>query len=410
MNNRKIFSNNNNCNDQTSSTSLSSSQQHLLLINDDETSLTGTGAANGASMLNDQVIQLQEESYNDFLHIKKEKIPLKNVSFIGLFTCTATLVLAFMFKDQLINLLMYLERTSTQNVLEFHLILILLFIAVSLPILWGYLICILICSYVYSYVYGFLLVAAYSAIGTSCSFFICRFVFYDFANRRVKRIAYLNAICSIIRSNEKGFYVIFLSRLMPIPFGLANALFAVTDVQFSRYMLASIIGLIPTQVIICYMGSTLKSMSDVLANESTAKTATFVFFVQLVIAIGVMFYLLQTARIELNKHIIKSNLNNNSSSNNLLLAAASNIHHENNKSGSSVMILNSSTSSSSSSSSTISSSSTSTLANNNNNNSNSIDLNNVSLNLMGSISSSINSNSKKLNENESISLIKNEYI
>ena len=72
------------------------------------------------------------------------------------------------------------------------------------------------------------------------------------------------------------------------------------------------------------MGSTLKSMSDVLANESTAKTATFVFFIQLVIAIGVMFYILQAARNELNQHIenssnkfsseISSSISTNSSS------------------------------------------------------------------------------------------------
>lgn len=234
------------------------------------------------------------------------RIPLKNVSFVGLFTCLSTLVLAFLFKDYLINLLMYLERTSSKNALEFHIILILLFVGVSLPILWGYLICILICAYVYAFFFGFLIVVLYSALGMTCSYFICRYVLYDYAHQRVQSIAYLHAICSIIQSNEKGFRIVLLSRLMPIPFGLANTLFAVTDIDFKKYMIASIVGLIPTQIILCYMGSTLKSMSDVLANESTAKTATFVFFVQLVIAIGAMFYILQAARFELNRHIENS--------------------------------------------------------------------------------------------------------
>ena len=90
---------------------------------------------------------------------------------------------------------------------------------------------------------------------------------------------------------------------MPIPFGLANALFAVTEVNFKIYILASVVGLIPSQLILCYMGSTLKSMSDVLANEKTAQTAYFVFVVQLIIAVVVLYYILNLAKQELEKHL-----------------------------------------------------------------------------------------------------------
>lgn len=99
---------------------------------------------------------------------------------------------------------------------------------------------------------------------------------------------------------------------MPLPFGLANALYAVTDVDFRIYILASVIGLIPSQLILCYMGSTLKSMSDVLANEKTAQTAYLVFIIQLLIAIIVLYYILNLAKMELEKHMNKnSNANSN---------------------------------------------------------------------------------------------------
>lgn len=100
---------------------------------------------------------------------------------------------------------------------------------------------------------------------------------------------------------------------MPLPFGLANALYAVTDVDFRIYILASVIGLIPSQLILCYMGSTLKSMSDVLANEKTAQTAYLVFIIQLVIAIMVLYYILNLAKMELEKHMNKTPIacNNN---------------------------------------------------------------------------------------------------
>jgi len=87
---------------------------------------------------------------------------VKNVSFFGFFTCLATFVLAFLFKDYLINLLNYLEIKSNTNIFEFHLILLFLFVCVSLPILWGYLICVLICAFVYSFMLGFILVVIYS--------------------------------------------------------------------------------------------------------------------------------------------------------------------------------------------------------------------------------------------------------
>lgn len=242
------------------------------------------------------------------LSIKKPS--LKNVSYFSLLTCLASLILAFLFKDYLINLLIYLEDKSKTNALEFHIILLLMFVLVSLPILWGYMVCVLICAYVYSIFYGFLLVVTYSTIGMSVSFVVCRYMLYDCARLRVQSYAYLRALSTVIESKEKGVQVVFLSRLMPIPFGLANTLFSVTDIQFRKYMLASVIGLTPSQFILCYMGSTLKSMTDVLVNRSTARTAYLVFVAQLIIAVLVMYYILRAARNELNKHLGENSISN----------------------------------------------------------------------------------------------------
>jgi len=127
-----------------------------------------------------------------------------NVSFFGLFTCLATLMLAFLFKEYLINLLIYLEDKSISNILEFHLILVLLFILMSLPVLSPYLICILIPSYVYGFTHGLPIVILYTVIGMTVSFAACRHMFFEFAHAKVKSLVYLNVICSLIQSNEKG--------------------------------------------------------------------------------------------------------------------------------------------------------------------------------------------------------------
>ena len=129
-----------------------------------------------------------------------------NFSFLGMFTLLATLLLAFFFKEYLINLLMYLEDKSISNIVEFHIILIILFILMSLPVMSPYLICVLISSYVYGFTYGLLIIISYTVIGMTFSFAVCRYMFFDFAHAKVKSLVYLNVICSLIQSNEKGNY------------------------------------------------------------------------------------------------------------------------------------------------------------------------------------------------------------
>lgn len=53
-----------------------------------------------------------------------------------------------------------------------------------------------------------------------------------------------------------------------------------STIGFSRYMLATALGLLPTQIINVYLGSTLRSMQDVLTDDNTATTGYVVFCVQ----------------------------------------------------------------------------------------------------------------------------------
>lgn len=211
--------------------------------------------------------------------------------------------IGFVFKKNLAFLLEYLDSKSRTNILEFHLIFLTLFLSVSLPFLWAYIICVLALSYLYTFLYGFVFVVFYSAIGMTFSFYVCRHVLYKCARQRIDKISYLLAISKLIEENEKGFRIIFLSRLTPIPFGLSNTLFALSGVNYRKFIIASFTGLIPTQLILCYTGSKLKSMSDVMVNDRSAKTASFIFLVEIVIAISLMSYIINSARIELNRHL-----------------------------------------------------------------------------------------------------------
>ena len=298
-----------------------------ICVNDDENNNNNNNTSNSNKML--VIIKNTEinSTSSSGSSIQRRKMSVKNMSYLGLFTCLASIVLAFLFKDSLIDRLAYLEERAGSNALEFHLERALLIVCVSLPILWGYLICVLISSYVYAFAGGFCLVVAYSALGMACSFALCRYLLYECAHQRVQSVAYLRAISAVIASNERGFQIIFLSRLMPIPFGLANTVFAVTDVHFRKYMLASVVGLVPSQLILCYMGSTLKSMSDVLVNEKTAHTAYLVFLVQLLVAVLVMYYILKAARVELSKHLNDNDTSSGSVADSNTLASGGLIVH-----------------------------------------------------------------------------------
>jgi uncharacterized membrane protein YdjX (TVP38/TMEM64 family) len=136
----------------------------------------------------------------------------KRISYAGILTCLTTGVLAFIFKDYLIYLLTYLEAKSKDNLIIFHSVVILLYIGVSLPIFWGYILCLFICAYVYHFYIGFILVVVYTIIGVSIAFFICRYVFYDYAHSSVKNFKYVHIFNAIVQSKEKGnlyFWIIF---------------------------------------------------------------------------------------------------------------------------------------------------------------------------------------------------------
>ena len=218
--------------------------------------------------------------------------------FFVLFSCAT---LSYVFKGHLLILLAYLQKKSDTN--EFHLVMTILFTFVSLPIVWaGYSVCILTCALIFSFFHGFVLVVIYTFTGMTFSFFVCRYLLRDWSNKFIHNMAYIKVISSIVESDEKGFRVIFLSRLVPIPFGITNCVFSSTKIKYEKFILASSLGLIPSQLVMCYIGSSIKSLTDE-SNDTTYRLTLIIFFVQLSIAVGLMYYVLNMAKNELDLHL-----------------------------------------------------------------------------------------------------------
>ena len=82
-------------------------------------------------------------------------------------------------------------------------------------------------------------------------------------------------------------------------------LLQVSNVKMCRYVSASSIGLLPTQALNAYIGSTLRSMEDVMADHSSSY---LVLVAQVLISIALMVYVIRRARTELNKTCEESEL------------------------------------------------------------------------------------------------------
>lgn len=53
-----------------------------------------------------------------------------------------------------------------------------------------------------------------------------------------------------------------------------------TDIPLASYVAASTLGMLPTAILNCYMGTTLRSMNDILTDETNQTTGWIVLVVQ----------------------------------------------------------------------------------------------------------------------------------
>lgn len=72
----------------------------------------------------------------------------------------------------------------------------------------------------------------------------------------------------------------------------------VTNVSIPKYIVSSTIGLLPTQALNAYMGSTFRSLEDVVQEQSGGY---IILFIQFIISILLMTYVIRRARKELNR-------------------------------------------------------------------------------------------------------------
>ncbi|XP_078072135.1 transmembrane protein 64 [Mustelus asterias] len=175
------------------------------------------------------------------------------------------------------------------------------FIAVSLPCSWGYIVLNVAAGYLYGFVLGLGLVVVGVLIGTFIAHLLCRRLLAAWVIAKVRANEQLSAVVRVVEGGS-GLKVVALARLTPIPFGLQNAVFSITDLSLPNYLVASSVGLLPTQLLNSYLGTTLRTMEDVIAEQSVS--GYLIFSLQICISVGLMFYVVHRAHTELDAAIL----------------------------------------------------------------------------------------------------------
>lgn len=193
-----------------------------------------------------------------------------------------------------------LVKLEEQDMLHSVMIFTLCFTIVSLPFMWGYIIFNLAAGYFHGFLYGLLVVMFSVAFGTFVNHFVCKYYFSACALNFMKSrndYAKIQAILNVL-NGPTGVKIIALLRLTPIPFGIQNALVAISNMPIRQYMLSSTMGLLPTQALNCYLGSNFRSIQQLTNDGVPGGYLLFAF--QMIAGVLLTRFVVKRAKLELD--------------------------------------------------------------------------------------------------------------
>ncbi|XP_030572963.1 transmembrane protein 64 [Drosophila novamexicana] len=200
------------------------------------------------------------------------------------------------------ELLFWIE---TQNRWLIFVIFMALFTLVSFPIVVGYLVLLITAGYLFGCWRGWLTVLLGANVGIAIAHATIRSCRHRIAVHKLIKNETGRAILRVI-SGPKAFRVVLFTRLTPIPFGLQNVIFGISSIKARDYHLATFLGLLPAQTINVYLGSTLRSMHEVLNDHNTKLTGYISFVIEVICGLALMFWVVHKARKELSETLLSS--------------------------------------------------------------------------------------------------------
>jgi uncharacterized membrane protein YdjX (TVP38/TMEM64 family) len=102
------------------------------------------------------------------------------------------------------------------------------------------------------------------ALGAAGGFCLSRWFLRKEISAHFRKHATFRAIDLAVE--KEGWKIVILLRLCPIPFGLANYLYGLTAVRFRPYLIATMLGGLPSTLLFCQLGSEGKAGLDALSS------------------------------------------------------------------------------------------------------------------------------------------------
>jgi len=219
------------------------------------------------------------------------------ILFSVIFGCSIVVVT---FKDYARSILFWIEKQDSWLI---FLVVVSLFVVVSFPVVVGYLLLIIASGYLLGCFYGLITVVTGVNLGVFIAHNTIKSINRRYPVHRLIKNETGRAILRVI-SGSRQFKIVLFCRLTPIPFGLQNTIFGISSVKSHYYHVASLIGLLPAQVINVYLGSKLRSIHDVFNDHHTALAGYGVFVMEVLIGIALMLWIVHKARNELSAALL----------------------------------------------------------------------------------------------------------
>jgi len=117
-------------------------------------------------------------------------------------------------------------------------------------------------GFIFKVIVGTITVSIGSTLGACAAFLIGRTFARKWISKKIAQNKKFDAIDNAV--GAQGFKIVFLLRLSPVfPFNLLNYAFGLTKISFSKYALASWIGMLPGTIMYVYLGAGVRSLTDV---------------------------------------------------------------------------------------------------------------------------------------------------
>lgn len=160
----------------------------------------------------------------------------------------------------------------------------LVLVAISLPVSGIFM---LLCGMLFGRWVGVVIVDISATLGATLAMLMVRYLVQDFVRERLRGHRHAKELLKGFE-RHRGSYLLFLRVAPAFPFWLTNILFGLTDVPAWKFLLLTLLGLIPDCLIYCNIGTnlaTMQSKKDLLSPGSILALALLAILCLLPVAI-----------------------------------------------------------------------------------------------------------------------------